>query len=151
MSKNYPSYLHKQPSKVGDFSQQTKGRWWLNCFLKCLKFLSELQWRSESNDSAQLPRINFVYIIFALTKRVTSIWPLVMQILIQKVTNANVVTPIKVETFKKWLLGFPKKELQFLYDGFIYGFKIPFQGERKYRIHENFISAEQTWKHEQTK
>ena len=32
----------------------------------------------------------------------------------QKVTNANVVTPIKVKTFKKWLLGFPKKELQLL-------------------------------------
>jgi len=57
-----------------------------------------------------------------------------MENLIQKVTNANVVTPIKVETLKKWLLGFPKntkKELQFLLDGFTYGFKIPFQGERK--------------------
>jgi hypothetical protein len=31
-----------------------------------------------------------------------------MKNLIQKVTNANVVTPIKVETFKKWL-SFPKK------------------------------------------
>ena len=57
-----------------------------------------------------------------------------MENLIQKVTNAYVVTPIKIETLKKWLLGFPKKtkkELQFLLDGFTYGFKIPFQGERK--------------------
>ena len=57
-----------------------------------------------------------------------------MENLIQKVTNANVVTPIKVETLKKWLLGFPKntkKELQFLLDGFTYGFNISFQGERK--------------------
>ena len=69
-----------------------------------------------------------------------------MENLIQKVTNANVVTPIKVETFKKWLLGFPKKELQFLLDGFTYGFKIPFQGERKYRIHENLISVKQNMK-----
>ena len=69
-----------------------------------------------------------------------------IQNLIQKVTNANVVTPIKVETFKKWLLGFPKKELQFLLDGFTYGFKIPFQGERKYRIYENFISVKQNMK-----
>jgi hypothetical protein len=44
--------------------------------------------------------------------------------LIQKVTNANVVTPIKVETFKKWLLSFPEKELQFLFDGFTYGFTV---------------------------
>jgi hypothetical protein len=72
MSKNYPSYLHKQPSKVGGFfPSRGRGGWWLKIFLKCLKFLSELQWRSESNDSAQSPRINFVYIIFALTKRVT--------------------------------------------------------------------------------
>ena len=28
-------------------------------------------------------------------------------------------------------------------DGFTYGFKIPFQGQRKYRIHENLISAKQ--------
>ena len=69
-----------------------------------------------------------------------------MKNLIQKVTNANVVTPIKVETFKKWLLSFPKKEPQFLFDGFTYGFKIPFQGERKYRIHENLISAKQNMK-----
>jgi hypothetical protein len=40
-----------------------------------------------------------------------------MKNIIQKVTNANVVTPIKVETFKKWLLSFPKKELQLLFDG----------------------------------
>jgi hypothetical protein len=44
------------------------------------------------------------------------------------------------------LLSFPKKELQFLFDGFIYGFKIPFQGQRKYRIHENLISAKQNMK-----
>ena len=96
----------------------------------------------------QSPRINFAYIIFALTKRVSSncLWPLVMKNLIQKVTNANVVTPIKVETFKKWLLSFPKKELQFLLDGFTYGFKIPFQGQRKYRIHESLISAKQNMK-----
>jgi hypothetical protein len=31
-------------------------------------------------------------------------------------------------------------------DGFTYGFKIPFQGERKYRIHENLISAKQSMK-----
>lgn len=54
----------------------------------------------------------------------------IQQNLIQKVANANVVTPIKVETFKQWLLVFPKKELPFLLDGFTYGFKIPFQGER---------------------
>jgi hypothetical protein len=75
----------------------------VNFFLKFLKFLSELQWWSESNDSAQSPRINFVYIIFALTKRVTSLWPLVMKNLIQKVTNANVVTPIKVSTTMRLL------------------------------------------------
>ena len=33
----------------------------------------------------------------------------IQQNLIQKVANANVVTPIKVETFKQWLLVFPKK------------------------------------------
>jgi hypothetical protein len=44
------------------------------------------------------------------------------------------------------LLSFPKKELQFLFDGFIYGFKIPFQEQRKYRIHENLISAKQNMK-----
>lgn len=63
------------------------------------------------------------------------------QNLIQIETNAQVVTPIKVETFKQWLLGFHKKELQLLLDGFTYGFKIVFQGKRKYRIHENLISS----------
>jgi hypothetical protein len=43
----------------------------------------------------------------------------------------------------KSLLGFFKKELNILLDGFTYCFKIPFQGERKYRIHENVISAKQ--------
>jgi hypothetical protein len=42
------------------------------------------------------------------------------------------------------LLGFFKKELKILLDGFTYCFKIPFQGERKYRIHENVISAKQS-------
>ena len=31
-------------------------------------------------------------------------------------------------------------------DGFTYGFKIPFQGQQKYRIHENLISAKQNMK-----
>ena len=44
------------------------------------------------------------------------------------------------------VVKFPEKELQFLYDGFTYGFKIPFQGERKYRIHENLISVKQNMK-----
>ena len=39
----------------------------------------------------------------------------------------------------KGFLGFSKKELKLLLDSF----KIPFQGERKYRIHENVISAKQ--------
>ena len=43
----------------------------------------------------------------------------------------------------KGLLGFFKKELKCLLDGSTYGFKIPFQWERKYRIHENVISAKQ--------
>jgi hypothetical protein len=74
MSKTYHSYLHKQPSKVGDFSQWRKGRVVVNFNLeKHLKFISQLQWRSESNDSVQSSRINSVYIIFALTKRVTSL------------------------------------------------------------------------------
>jgi hypothetical protein len=37
----------------------------------------KLQWRSEFNDSAQSPRINFVYIIVTLTKRVNFLWPIV--------------------------------------------------------------------------
>jgi hypothetical protein len=36
----------------------------------------EIHYR-EFNDSVQSPRINFAYIIFALTKRVTSLWPIV--------------------------------------------------------------------------
>ena len=43
----------------------------------------------------------------------------------------------------KGLLGFFKKELRFLLNGSTDGFKIPFQGKRKYRIHENVISAKQ--------
>jgi hypothetical protein len=34
MSNNYPSYLHKQPSKVGDFSQQRKGRGVVKYFIE---------------------------------------------------------------------------------------------------------------------
>ena len=33
-----------------------------------------------------------------------------------------------------------------MYDGFTYGFKILFQGERKYRIHENLILVKQNMK-----
>ena len=43
----------------------------------------------------------------------------------------------------KGFLGFFKKELNILLHGFTYCFKISFQGERKYRIHENVISAKQ--------
>ena len=40
MSKQYYSYLHKQPSKAGDFSQQRKGRVVVNFYLeKLLKFI----------------------------------------------------------------------------------------------------------------
>jgi hypothetical protein len=54
---------------------------------------------------------------------------------IQKVTNANVVTPIKVETFKKWLLSFPKKELQFCLIALLMALKFLFKENGNTEFH----------------
>ena len=39
-----------------------------------------------------------------------------------------------------------EREIQFLFYDFTYDFKIPFQGERKYRIHEHLVSVKQNMK-----
>ena len=50
-------------------------------------------------------------------------------------------TPIKVETFSQWLVGYNAKDRKFLLDGFTEGFKIPYEGPRKFRYSENLVSA----------
>ena len=48
---------------------------------------------------------------------------------------------MQVDKLKFWLTGYPEKYKQYLLNGFIFGFKIPFVGERKFRTHKNLKSA----------
>ena len=54
----------------------------------------------------------------------------------------NIVTPIKVDKLSYWLQGYNLKEKDYLLNGFTYGFKIPYQGDRIYRFHKNLTSAD---------
>lgn len=51
------------------------------------------------------------------------------------------ITPIKSDRLHNWLLGYNKDAKNFLIDGFTFGFKIPFEGKRKFTYFDNLLSA----------
>lgn len=58
-----------------------------------------------------------------------------------KITHDQIVTPIKVEQLRNWLQGYNSHISQFLINGFRYGFKIPFTGQRIFMKNKNLKSA----------
>jgi hypothetical protein len=52
-----------------------------------------------------------------------------------------VVTPIHPELIKNYLVGYDKTSTNFLFTGFTQGFRIPYEGIRKYRFNRNLPSA----------
>ena len=53
----------------------------------------------------------------------------------------QIVTPIKPDMFKQYLVGYDPHKTEFLIEGFKYGFKIPFEGEHKFNFNKNLKSA----------
>ena len=55
--------------------------------------------------------------------------------------HSAVVTPISVKTLECWLEGYDCIKTKFLLQGFTFGFKIPYKGERVFRHSHNLKSA----------
>jgi len=55
--------------------------------------------------------------------------------------NSPVVTPIKVDKLAKWIQGYNTLDTEYLLNGFLFGFKIPYKGNRSYRFHKHLLSA----------
>ena len=53
----------------------------------------------------------------------------------------NMPTPINVKTLALYLAGYHDKKNNYLLNGFSYGFKLEFNGDRKHQSGENFKSA----------
>ena len=53
----------------------------------------------------------------------------------------QIVTPIKPDIFKQYLVGYDPHKTEFWIGGFKYGFKIPFEGEHKFDFNKNLKSA----------
>ena len=58
----------------------------------------------------------------------------------QKKTENSVVTPINVDKLAEYLQGYDPTLLKFLVAGFRYGFRIPYQGPRQFRLSKNLPS-----------
>ncbi|XP_062593378.1 uncharacterized protein LOC134254854 [Saccostrea cucullata] len=59
--------------------------------------------------------------------------------------DQDVVTPIKVEVLNLWLEDYEESKLQYLVDGFTFGFRIPFNGNRAFRYSDNLKSARENF------
>lgn len=53
----------------------------------------------------------------------------------------KIVTPINVKALSEWLIGYDLEKKNYLVDGFTFGFKIPYTGDRKFRLSKNLKSA----------
>jgi hypothetical protein len=60
-----------------------------------------------------------------------------------KSPQLGTVTPIKADRLDYWLRGYNDKKRKYLVDGFKFGFKIPFEGPRKFRKTDNLNSAKE--------
>lgn len=60
-----------------------------------------------------------------------------------KVLDGSLPTPVIAEKFAFWLLGRNADEVCWIYDGFKHGFRIGYEGERKFRDCRNQKSAEE--------
>lgn len=60
----------------------------------------------------------------------------------QNKTNFTITTPIDSEALAKYLEGYDPELAQFLVAGFSLGFRIPYQGERNFRLSNNLPSFE---------
>lgn len=58
-----------------------------------------------------------------------------------KNSDNQIVTPIKVDQLRHWLEGYDPHISQFLINGFNFGFKIPFTGQRIFMQSKNLKSA----------
>jgi len=54
---------------------------------------------------------------------------------------SNIITPINVKALNQWLEGYDTDKQRYLIEGFIFGFRIPYAGERKFRSSKNLKSA----------
>lgn len=61
---------------------------------------------------------------------------------IQNKSNCTITTPIDSDAFAKYLEGYDPELSQFLVTGFSLGFRIPYVGERKFRLSNNLPSFE---------
>lgn len=59
---------------------------------------------------------------------------------IQNKSNRTITTPIDSDAFAKYLEGYDPDLSQFLVTGFSLGFRIPYVGERKFRLSNNLPS-----------
>lgn len=59
---------------------------------------------------------------------------------IQNKTNFTITTPINSDALAKYLEGYDPELAQFLVAGFSLGFRIPYQGERNFRLSNNLPS-----------
>lgn len=55
--------------------------------------------------------------------------------------QSYVVTPIKLLKLGRWLKDYSKEEKGFLLHGFQFGFRIPYEGKREFRLSKNLLSA----------
>ena len=55
--------------------------------------------------------------------------------------DSNIVTPIRAEILDQYLQGYSPTKREFLVDGFINGFQIPFEGNIQFRDCRNLLSA----------
>lgn len=60
----------------------------------------------------------------------------------QNKTNFTITTPIDSDALAKYLEGYDSELAQFLVAGFSLGFRIPYQGERNFRLSNNLPSFE---------
>lgn len=54
--------------------------------------------------------------------------------------NLEIVTPINVAPFFQYLQGYKPNLIKFLTEGFTFGFKIPYTGQRTFRLSKNVTS-----------
>ena len=54
--------------------------------------------------------------------------------------DSGIVSPINAQIFQHYLSGYHQNLSDFLINGFSFGFKIPYFGERKFRLSENLPS-----------
>lgn len=55
--------------------------------------------------------------------------------------QSYVVTPIKLLKLGRWLKDYSKEEKGFLLHGFQFGFRIPYEGKREFKLSKNLLSA----------